>query len=301
MTLIDASQLVSLIESENVGLLDIRGFTSIEEDTGLQTLYNEYEDNHIPEAAFINWKTDITEQITLNDATKSFRITSPVDSIIPRLEQAGASCDFPLLCYDTGNTIYSTKLWWVLTSIGHPRAFVLDGGLPAWRGIGGEEDQDPGCPLKRSVSWEGDIPSTPQPGMICSAEEVIEIITSGSVSEWQILDTRSPELFSGLIETTDKRNGHIPGAVNVHYKSLLVENTGLNGQYFTFKETSEVKELFQQKGVDVMKPTIVYCENGVSSTVVGFMLKMLGNTFVRNYDGGWDEWGNRDDVLVDKY
>ena len=61
---------------------------------------------------------------------------------------------------------------------------------------------------------------------------------------------------------------------------------------------SSTAQVLQAAGVAVDAPSIVYCNGGVASTLVLFALHQLGNSAVRNYDGSWNEWGNRDDTPV---
>ncbi|MGH7440732.1 MAG: sulfurtransferase, partial [Polyangiaceae bacterium] len=87
--------------------------------------------------------------------------------------------------------------------------------------------------------------------------------------------------------------GHIPGAVNVPYASLVDPSTG------RFRPAAGLRDAFTAAGVDVdglPGEVIVYCNGGVTCTVPLNALRMLrpDRDDVAVYDGSWNEWGNDD-------
>ena len=107
-----------------------------------------------------------------------------------------------------------------------------------------------------------------------------------------LCDTRGPEEFAGT-DVRAKRGGHIPGAINVEW----VNAVNADG---TFKDARALFDLYTKAGFVPDKQIITYCQTGVRGAHTWFVLKeLLGYPDVRNYDGSWEEYGNRDDTPIE--
>ena len=185
---------------------------------------------------------------------------------------------------DGGDRPLAARLWYVLDHHGHRSLALLDGGITKWKTEG-----RPVSTETPKVAAGGSFKAKPNPASLCTADQVKERIgKTNSV----ILDTRSPEEFSGANART-KRGGHIPGAVNVDWRSNLTENG-------TFKKAEELRALYAKEGVTPDKEVVTYCQSGGRSSHSLFVLRLLGFDRGRNYYGSWEQWGNRDDTPIDK-
>ena len=63
---------------------------------------------------------------------------------------------------------------------------------------------------------------------------------------------------------------------------------------------AEVKEQREAVGIDDDTPVITYCQGGVRAAHSAISLLTSGVKNVRVYDGSWGEWGNRDDLPLEK-
>jgi thiosulfate/3-mercaptopyruvate sulfurtransferase len=171
-----------------------------------------------------------------------------------------------------------------LQIMGFDRVFALDGGLKAWRG----ENR----PLE---TGEVNLPPTTltptfRPALVHDLREVTAILETASA---QIVDARGGSRFRG--ETPEPRaglrSGHMPGAVNVPFDSLL----GPDGR---MKPVAALAAIFKDAGVDLDRPIVTSCGSGVTASVLALALARLGREDVAVYDGSWTEWGGRPDTLI---
>ena len=141
---------------------------------------------------------------------------------------------------------------WNLLWLGHTDVHVLRGGIAAWRK--GAERVPPG-PAAR-----GDFTARAVPGLRVDARSL-----RNAPENWALLDVRDPDEFTGA----DEGGGHLPGARNVPWTTLLDAPPDLPRD----------------------KPLVVYCSSGVRSALAWVALTDAGYD-ARTYDGSWWEWAS---------
>ena len=127
-------------------------------------------------------------------------------------------------------------------------------------------------------------------------KEAGEVLAASQEDETLILDARDPGQYKGEVVrgrgSSKSRGGHVPGAKHLHADALFGPDSG------TFLPDEELEQKLQEAGVpeDREKPVISYCNGGVAATVPLFALYRLGYRNISNYDGSWNEWGEREDL-----
>ena len=203
-----------------------------------------------------------------------------------RMKRLGIGDGKKVIAYDTAGIFSAARAWWMFRIFGHDDVAVLDGGFPKWKAEGLPVDEDPpGKPQERHFS------SRFQSMMVRDKGAVLDAVKTGKA---QIADARSPGRFSGTEPEPRPgvRSGHMPGAANVHYATLLNSDG-------TLKSPGEIASVFAAAGVDVKKPVITSCGSGITAAILSLGLTLIGARDHALYDGSWSEWGAETDTPVE--
>ena len=280
--LVATAWLVDHLDDPDVRVVDIRGYVRTTDlGNGRQRAEytgaaDEYAAGHIPGAVFVDWTTDITDP------------GSPVKAQLAGAERFAAAMasrgigdDTFVVTVDHAGGHMATRLWWALRAYGHDRVAILDGGYAAWTAAG--------LPMTSDVPDFQPAVFTPryQHELVMDIDAVRLAVENGQTA---IVDARDPGQYGGSVRR-GARGGHIPGAINIPSKTLV----NADG---TQRPVAEQAAVFAEAGIAADTPVIAYCNGGVTATAVLFALDRTGHHDWANYDGSWNEWGERSDVPV---
>ncbi len=230
----------------------------------------DYDKGHIPSAAFL----DLVDE--LSDPTSRLNFTMPPPSQLERvLSAAGIGRQDHVVIYSTSQTMWATRLWWMLRASGFDRAAVLDGGLAKWTSEGRAVCQQP-CGYPPST-----FKAKPRPELWADKDEVLGAIGSRTVAT---LNALPRTMHTGEADIHYGRKGHIAGSVSVPYASLMETESQ------TMKPADELRRAFDGVDAFARERVISYCGGGISATVDAFALTLLGHPDVAVYDGSMSEW-----------
>src|SRR5262245_59775007 len=189
-----------------------------------------------------------------------------------RMKRLGIGDGKKVIAYDTQGLFSAARAWWMFRIFGHDDVAVLDGGFPKWKAEGLAVAEDPpGRPQERQFSARF------QSMMVRDKDDVRSAVETGKA---QIADARSPGRFSGSEPEPRPgvRSGHMPGAANVHYATLLKPDG-------TLKSPDEIAKVFAAAGIDVTKPVITSCGSGITAAILTLGLTLIGAKDHALYDG----------------
>jgi thiosulfate/3-mercaptopyruvate sulfurtransferase len=263
--LVSTEWLAANLNNENIRIVDSR------------LDIRDYWLSHIPGAVYLD-----TAVLRWPERGVPSKLLSP-EALVILLGQMGITEKTMVVAYYDKNGYPPFYLLWALDYIGHPVSALLEDGFERWRREGRPLNQD--YPKIKPAAY-------PKPAKLntqfrATIEEVVRDMKAGAV----LVDTRSEDLYTGE-KGAWKRKGHIRGALSHPW----VMDLGGDGSW---KPREELAAEYARIGVTPDKEVIVYCGQGQQAAHTYFSLKhILGFPDVRLYDGGFNEWANRDELPV---
>jgi len=230
-----------------------------------------YREAHIPGALYFD-----IEELSDTKSPYPHMLPSP-EKFASRMRKMGIGDGMKIIVYDAKGIFSAPRAWWMFRVMGHDDVAVLNGGLKKWQSEG--RAIEAGAPSPRS---ERHFTARRNGELVREIGDVIRAVEGGRS---QIVDARSKPRFEGTeVELRPvPKLGHIPGAKNVPYGSLMAANGAL-------KPASELRSAFETAGIHPDKPIITTCGSGVTACILALALAVTGNEHAAVYDGSWAEW-----------
>ncbi len=240
----------------------------------------EFEDGHIKGARFFDLDKHSDQSTTLAHMMPS------AEQFGREMGELGITETDTIVVYDTVGLFSAARIWWMFRQFGAAKTYALDGGLPAW--------QAAGLPLETGIAHIE--PKRFHAELISDLVVDIDTVKQAVANEngALILDARGNDRFTASAPEPrpEVRGGHMPGAFNVHYASLLDTNKKL-------LTPEQLQQKFDAAGYDPANETIASCGSGVTACIILMALERLGHPNAKLYDGSWSEWGTQTDTPIE--
>ncbi len=201
------------------------------------------------------------------------------EKLAQTLGEGGVGTDSAVALYDGYDGQNAAMLAWVLEYLGHPEVKILSRFVESWEEEGGEVRYRP-------------VMSSPRVFHAKPNLNVRAFWGELKTGDRKLLDLRSQDEFHGNT-TTETRQGHLPGAVNLPWTSLL----GSNGQFL--QPGQKLEEILTRAGLGRQDQIVTYCSFGPRATIGYLALQQQGYRSVRVYDGSFHQWSQMLDLPVE--
>jgi thiosulfate/3-mercaptopyruvate sulfurtransferase len=181
----------------------------------------------------------------------------PVASVEAVSRRVGLKSDRPVVVYTGtgpfkgwGDGLGQTMMAYTLVRFGHDNVYVLDGGIDKWKAEG--------KPLTKEFpgTGESDFSVRVRRELFLEYEEFKGTTDDEAVI---LLDARPPDLYQG--QGPWIKPGHIPGAVNLPWKSLMAENNPS-----LLKPDDQIQTILEKHRIGPEKTIICSCGTGREAT-----------------------------------
>ncbi len=186
----------------------------------------------------------------------------------------GISNSAKIVIYDDGTNRYTSRVWWILKSVGATDVSILHFNMDQFAAARIPLTATPASAKATTFAV------TVKPEMVCLMAE-LQKPSEGTL----LLDAREKDEFDGK-DAAKRSKGHMQGAVWMNYKEVLTA-TG------AFKLKDEIIAAAAKFGATPETPIVVYCQTGIKASVLYVALKEIaGFKNVRNYAGAFAEWAS---------
>jgi len=265
--LVSAKWLSQHLHDPDLVVLDCTVKIELTEDGDMQAINGRasYNAGHIPGAGFADLMVDLSD----TDKPIGYALPTP-EKFCEAMGRLGVGDESRVVLYDSGNSVWAARVWWMLRWVGFDNAALLDGGLKAWK----KGDQTLSTdPASRPANM---LTVNVRPEMIADRDEVLAAIKKEDV---HLIDSMPEPVYQGQMSMYP-RAGHIKSALNIPVLNLIDQS----GQ---FKPLEELAGLHPK---DHSGRYITYCGAGIAASGNAFIMVRLGFKDVAVYTASLQEW-----------
>lgn len=220
----------------------------------------------------VSWR-----QFSQEAAPNQGKLLGDLGVLQERLQAVGVSGDRPVVVLADPLQGWGEdgRIVWMLRSLGHTQAVLVDGGYPAMVSLGLPTT----LRVARTAQQPGNFVPQPQAEWSIDRETLRAKLEDPAIA---LIDTRTPDEFAGAILFNEARGGHIPGAI-------LLERQELMDAEGRLLPRDEILQILQGKGISPDQEIIAYCTGGIRSAWLIAVLSDLGLN-AKNYPGSMWDW-----------
>lgn len=235
-----------------------------------------FEAEHIAGAWHAHLDRDLSTHDTAQAVNGGRHPLPQRDTVAQWLGRLGIHNGMQIVVYDRNKGHYCGRLWWMLKWLGHDAVAVLDGGLQAWKELGGALSSGPAAPGP-AARFELKAP-------LRSLVLTEQVAAQLGQPQQSVVDARAGARYRGEVEPLDPVAGHIPGALNRPFTDNFTEDG-------RFKPAEVLKAEWEQLLAGRPVSSVVHhCGSGVTAVPNLIAMEVAGLGPTALYAGSWSEW-----------
>lgn len=268
--LISASELrnqLALPKHQQPRVFDVRGKWGGNSEEAQQ----DYQQGHIEGSVFLDWTMHfLTPNIDIHLAP-----VAPKDEAQVSFESLGIDKNDAVVLYDDYHHMLAGRIWWAMRYWGFSNVTVLNGGWKYWQAC------------KYPISTKNNPLVQNNKTKIFTVNKQVGLRTPLDAIIYRssnvcLVDARGERNYLG--NRNDPLSGHIPGALNIPFRSLLNANNGC------FQNKATLEHLLESLIPRIKEtPIIASCGSGYAGTVFLLALQEIGIT-APLFDDSFSVW-----------
>ena len=243
----------------------------------------DYSKGHIPGAINVAWQGYSNMEGKPGD--KGWGVVLSDDKLSEKLSAIGVDKSKTIVIYCDSKAGWGEdgRFVWMLKMAGIENAKMLNGGFNLWESSKYEVSTEVVAPVASSFKIQNS-----NKDWTINTEEL-----NAKLDKVKIVDSREKDEYEGAVKFGEARGGHIKGAINLTFNSLLNENG-------TFKSADELGAIFKAAGLNKEDEIVTYCTAGIRSAHLALALRMMGYNNVKNYDESFYTWAKDESLSIEK-
>lgn len=168
------------------------------------------------------------------------------------------------------------RIVWQLNQCGYTNVHMVNGGFEALVKAGVGKQNAPSAPQPKSVT----VANVDTSSHDITTEELL-----ANFDQYKVIDVRDNEEYDGATLHGEKSGGHIQKAMHIRFTDLFKHDG-------TLKSETELRKMFESKGLAKSDKIVTYCTAGIRSAYMQLILEMLGYENTYNYAESAYRWSN---------
>ena len=250
---------------------------------------------HIPGAVYTDYLKDGWR---VKDKNGTVGMLPPTEKLEKLIGGLGIGNDSLVVIIPQGSKALdmgtATRVYWTFKVLGHDQVSILNGGMTAYTKEVDKKTKKPVNPLEKGAvkPVAATFKASLRPEMLVSKADVQSALDKGVL----MVDNRPNNQYVGVNRHgKSKRNGTIPGAVNLPESWLTVNGSG------TFRPRGELEKLYAAAGVPTSGEQISFCNTGHWASMGWFAThEILGDKQAKMYDGSMVEWSGDKSLPIEQ-